>query len=196
MRPLRQARPTGRVVSADVAQAAVRAKQLIADAEATIAQQRLAFEESLESLRDELRNQARSEAELSLASKVIEVAALRQRSLERARDDIVELAKLMAQRVIGETLAIEPNRLVWMARRCINESRGSSQIVIFAHPGDVVSLGQQLEGLDPRVEIHVEPEPELQPGDLRIETDVGTLDARIGTQLANLAAKVRESLRV
>ncbi len=195
-RALRHAQPTGRIVNAEVTQAAVRAKRLVADAETNIAERRLAFEKSLESMRDELQGQARAEAELSLAAKVIEVAALRQRSLERARDDIVELAKLMAERVIGETLTMSPERLVTMARRCIDESRGSSHIVVLAHPREAVLLGQQLEGLDPAIEIHVEPEPALKPGDLRIETDVGTLDAKIGTQLASLAAKIRESLRI
>ena len=194
--PCPRQRPAGRVVDSEIAQAATRAKRLVADAEAVIAAERLQFETSLGRVRDELRIQARAEIELELAARVIEGAALRQRNLERAGDDIVELAKLMAERVIGEALTLNPARLVSMAQRCIAESRGSSQIVIFAHPGNADELSQGLQEADPTLAIRVEPDAELQRGDLRIETDVGTLDARIGTQLANLAAKLRESLRV
>ena len=192
----RQLRLFGRVVDGEVTRAAERARQIIADAEAAIAEQRLQLEKSLETTRAQMLQQAQADAEVSLAAKAVEIAALRWRSLVLARNDIVELAQVMAERVIGETLHLNPDRLVALAQRCIDEARGSSRIVLYAHPRDAAELSQQLEDLNPTIQIQVQPEPELQPGDLRVETDVGTVDARIATQLANLAVKIRESFRV
>jgi flagellar assembly protein FliH len=192
----RRTPPMGRIVERNVAQAAARAKQILADAETDLAERRLRFDDALDALRADARRQAQTEAESSLVEKVAEVAALRQRSLERARDDIVTLARMMAQRIIGESLSLDPERLVTLARRCIEEARGANRIDLFAHPADAARLGPLLKGVDSEIPLEIRPDPELGPGDLRIETDVGTLDARIGTQLANLAVKIRESLRV
>jgi flagellar assembly protein FliH len=194
-RPSRYERPLGRVLEGEVAQASTRAGQLIADTEARIAERQLKFEKSLESTRAALRREAKAEVELSLAAKITEAAALRQRQLERASDDIIKLAQAMAERVIGESLNLDPQRLMSMAQRCINEARGANRVLLLVHPADATRLAQQIEGLGVSVEVRVQPDPELQTGDLRIETDVGSLDARVGTQLANLAAKIRESLR-
>ena len=43
--------------------------------------------------------------------------------------------------------------------------------------------------------IEIVSDASLGPGDLRVETDVGSIDARVGTQLTHLAAAVFESNR-
>ncbi len=193
-RPSRHEQLFGRVLEGEVARAATLARKLIADAEARIAERQLKFEKSLESTRAALRREVEAEVELSLAAKITEAAVLRLRQLERARDDIIKLAQAMAERIIGESLDLDPERLLSMAQRCINEARGATRVLLFVHPADATRLAQQIEGLGVSVEVRVQPDPGLQAGDLRIETDVGSLDARVGTQLANLAAKIRESL--
>ena len=95
-------------------------------------------------------------------------------------------------------LGLCPERILLLAKQCIREGRGSSRLLLYAHPGDAAYLRQQMDQLNPDelVELQIQSDPDLMQGDLRVETDVGTIDARIGTQLANLAAKIRESFRV
>lgn len=190
--------PGGHVVAVEITQAAVQAAKIMADAKARIAQERLDFERDIESIRRDLLNCARIEAESALADKVIEVARLRQLMTKLAEDDIVTLARVLAERVIGEELGLRPERLLLLAKQCIREGRGSSRLSLYAHPDDAAYLRQQMDQLNPDdvVELQIQSDPDLMQGDLRVETDVGTIDARIGTQLANLVAKIRESFRV
>ncbi len=182
----------------EITDAAVRAKKIMADAQAQASQERLDFEKNIESIRRDLLNCARIDAESSLADKILETAGLRQLTIERAEDDIIALARVLAERVIGEELTLRPERILLLARQCIREGRGSSRVSLYAHPDDAAYLRQQMDQLrmDYTVELQIQSEPDLKRGDLRVETDVGTIDARIGTQLANLAAKIRESFRV
>ena len=188
----------GHVVAREIAAAAVRAQTIIVNAESRAAQERLDFERDIESTRKDLLNLARAEVEESLTYKILEIAALRERTVERAQDDIVALAQILAERVIGEELTLLPARILQLAKQCIREGRGSNHLILCAHPDDAAFLRSQLDQLnvDVTAEIQVQSEPDLMRGDLRVQTDVGTIDARIGTQLANLAAKIRESLRV
>jgi flagellar biosynthesis/type III secretory pathway protein FliH len=190
--------PGGHVVAGEITEAAVRARKIVADAQASATQERLNFEENIESIRSDLLNCARIDAESSLADKVLEVAGLRQLTIERAEDDIIALARVLAERIIGEELSLRPERILLLAKQCIREGRGSSRLLLCAHPDDAAYLRQQMDQLsmDDAVELQIQSEPDLMRGDLRVETDVGTIDARIGTQLANLAAKIRESFRV
>jgi flagellar assembly protein FliH len=188
----------GHVVCREITEAAGRAQKIITDAETRAAQERLDFERNIESARRDLLNLARAEVEESLADKVLEIANLRQHTVARAQDDIVALAQVLAERVIGEELTLRPERILQLAKQCIREGRGSKSLVLCAHPDDAAFLRQQMDQLnmDISVDIQIQSEPDLMRGDLRVQTDVGTIDARIGTQLANLAAKIRESLRV
>ena len=193
-----KALPGGHVVAGEITEAAERARKIMADAQASVSQERLDFERNIESVRRDLSNLARIDAESALVDKVLEVARLRQLMVERAEDDIIALARVLAERVIGEELVLRPEHILLLAKQCIREGRGSSRLSLYAHPDDAAYLRQQVDQLsmDDAVELQIQPEADLMRGDLRVETDVGTIDARIGTQLANLAAKIRESFRV
>jgi flagellar biosynthesis/type III secretory pathway protein FliH len=187
-----------RLVAAEVADAAVRAKRILADANARAAERLSQVEEDLATTRADLMTRVRADAGLALATETVKLVALRGRNIKRARDDIIALAQMMAERIIGEELTWKPGRLLNLAQQCMREARGSSCVVIHAHPNDAAYLSRHVEDfhMDPAIDVRIQSEAELSPGDLRIETDVGTVDARIGTQLEHLAAKLRESYGV
>lgn len=188
----------GRVVFGGPSDASERPRRILSDAKKQAAELLAQFERNIDSTRNDMLIQARADAELELVAKALEIAALRQRTLDQAQDDILTLAQVMAERVIGEELLLKPERLMNLAQQSIREARGSSRIVLYAHPDDAAYLNRAIDILttDSTVEIQIQSEPDFTPGDIRVETDVGTLDARIGTQLTNLATKIRESLRV
>jgi flagellar biosynthesis/type III secretory pathway protein FliH len=188
----------GRVVVGELSDAAERSRRILSEAKQQAAELRAEFERNMDLTRNDMMIQARADAEIEVVTKALEIAALRQRTLDQTQDDIMTLAQVMAERVIGEELLLKPERLMYLAQKSIREARGSSRMVLYAHPDDAAYLTRALDILttDGSAEIRIQAEPEFAPGDIRIETDVGTLDARIGTQIANLAAKIRESLRV
>jgi flagellar biosynthesis/type III secretory pathway protein FliH len=176
----------GRMAHDDQVTVAARAKRIVDNAEAAAAA-RLA----------EVREQMRAELALELTQKLLELATLRARVLERAETDIIQIARLLAERIIAEELALDPGKLVLMARQALREVGGATQVRIVAAPGAVEALRHEMSRLESSCAVRIEivSDVNLGPGDLRLETDVGSIDARIGTQLTHLAAAVFESNR-
>jgi flagellar biosynthesis/type III secretory pathway protein FliH len=122
---------------------------------------------------------------------------LRAEQAERDRRDLVravDLARAMAERLIGESLALDPSRITAIAKQALSTVRRVRSVAIFAHPDDASALERDIErlGLEgAAVEIHAD---EARPrGSLLLRTDLGTLDADLSLQLDRLAAALRES---
>jgi flagellar assembly protein FliH len=110
-------------------------------------------------------------------------------------DRQVDLARLLAERLLGESLRVAPEQVVALARQALGEARGARRITVVAHPDDAQILEHSLPalGLDPSV-ARVRADASRARGNLRIETEIGVLDAELAPQLERLALKLRESL--
>lgn len=167
-----------------LADAEAQAKALLEQAERAAAETRLRAEA-----------EGRADGAASLAAQAI---ALRSRELseaERRLDELVELARALAERLLGEELALAPERVVKLARQALAEARGARQITIEAHPDDVRMLRANLEALNVEADaVKLLSNPNRAAGNLKIVTDVGVLDASLAPQLERLALKLRETL--
>jgi flagellar biosynthesis/type III secretory pathway protein FliH len=82
-----------------------------------------------------------------------------------------------------------------LARQALAEARGARRLSIVAHPEDAALLSQSLASLGVAVDtVRVVSDAARQRGSLRIETDIGVLDADLAPQLDRLALKLRETL--
>ncbi|HEY0468797.1 MAG TPA: FliH/SctL family protein, partial [Polyangiaceae bacterium] len=187
--------PRGQLVRREVLAAAERARALIAAAEAQAAK----FTRDAEQAAAELRLRAEAEARADAAAKIaVRALALRHHEVqadERALDRSVELARLLAERLLGESLRVAPEQVTALARKALSEARGARRITLVAHPEDAKLLEVSLPalGLDAAV-AQVRADPARSRGNLRIETEIGVLDAELAPQLERLALKLRESL--
>jgi flagellar assembly protein FliH len=170
---------------------------------------------------DRILVQAREEAELLLAqarSQAIEAAAAAAREAEeRAQTDlaarwlalryrerqqpddaqrVISLAVALAERLLGASLELDPRRVVHLARTVIAEARGARRAVVDAHPLDAAALREHLmtAGLDVQ-SVEVRDDGALARGELRLHTDVGTIDARLTPRFERLAAALRDALK-
>jgi flagellar assembly protein FliH len=194
-REIRLGLPRGRVVdrsvlaAADQATAIVargeeRARRLIATAEAHAAELRLRAEA-----------EGRADAAASLAARALALAAREAASAERELDRMVEVARILAERLLGEALALAPERIVSLARQALAEARGARRLTIVAHPEDAERLERSLGELGVPAELtRVVADPRRPRHNLRLETDIGVLDAELAPQLERLALKLRETL--
>jgi flagellar biosynthesis/type III secretory pathway protein FliH len=83
-----------------------------------------------------------------------------------------------------------------LARTTLAEARGARRVVLRAHPDDASLLAAATARFDPDGRVHsVVPDPALGRGDFVLETEVGTVDARLGAGLDRLAARLKEALR-
>ena len=130
-----------------------------------------------------------------MAAHALSLATYEAKADERALERTVSLARLLAERLLGASLAVSPEQVVTLARQALAEARGARQLTIVAHPHDAQLLSQSLASLGVAVDaVRLKPDSARPRGSLRIETDIGVLDADLAPQLDRLALKLRETL--
>jgi flagellar biosynthesis/type III secretory pathway protein FliH len=187
--------PRGQVVRREVLEAAERAERLLAEAEARAAHVLKDAEHAAAELRLRAEAEGRADAAAKIAARAIALNAHEARADERALERSVALARLLAERLLGESLRVTPEQVISLAKQALSEARGARRITLVAHPEDARILEQALPalGLDPAT-AQIRADASRARGDLRIETEIGVLDAELAPQLARLALKLRESL--
>jgi len=109
---------------------------------------------------------------------------------EQARADAIEIAFLVARKILESELHQGPEALFALVRSAIRRSGDSRRVAVRLPPEDA-SLVQSDAGraaLDGLTAARVEfvPDPNLQRGDCVVDTDFGQVDGRLGTRLAEL----------
>jgi flagellar assembly protein FliH/type III secretion protein L len=114
--------------------------------------------------------------------------------VEREIDRTVDIAVLLAERLVGEALAIDPLRIVALATEALRETRGARRIRVEANSEDVPILAEALAALGDGI-ASVEASTELSRGSLVMHTEIGRVDARLEPQLRRLTDALRDTLR-
>lgn len=182
----RPAEERARRMAADVVQARAEAARILTDAHARRSQ--ILAEASASAMKE-----AREREEARLAASFLALRAEDERRIERDLDRVVELAVLLAERLLGEALRVEPSRIASLLASALEETRGARGVRIDASPEDVAALDEALLVLEYAAK--VEPDPALQRGSLVVHTDLGRVDARLEPQLARLSVALREALK-
>ncbi|HEV3193730.1 MAG TPA: FliH/SctL family protein [Polyangiaceae bacterium] len=162
------------------------------EAESLLAQARLQATEAAAAARHEAEEQAQTE----LAARWLALQSHQEQQPEADVQRVIALAVALAERLLGASLELDPGRVVHLARAVIAEARGARRAVVDAHPLDAAALREQLmtAGLDVQ-SIEVRDDGALSRGELRLHTDVGTIDARLAPRFERLAAALRDALK-
>ncbi len=137
--------------------------------------------------------EAREHEMARLAAGFLALRHAEERRVDREVDRLVELATLLAERLVGEAIRLEPARVAELAATAIQEVRGARRIRIDASPEDVEAIARELADVADVTDIQAD--PSLARGSLLVHTDLGHVDARLTPQLARLAEALREVLR-
>lgn len=191
----RRAPPRARIVARPVAEAKDAARALLERAHQE-AQQILARAEATANDLI-LQQQARARAD-ALCLVVGEALELRKRQAELSRnvlDRSVDFATLLAERLLGEELSLAPERVRALARQVLEEAAGARHAIIVAHPRDASELRAGLGSLGSMLDsVGIEDDPELERGHIRVETELGVIEADLRGQLERLATQLRKLL--
>ena len=136
------------------------------------------------------RQKAQAEAEAESVKRLAEclrqVARWRIHLAQGNQQQLLELAAAMADRLLGEQLKLEPERIVSLCGQVIAESAcQDQQLTIRLCPGDVEMAESWIER---QKDFQIEADESLSPGDCVITSLWGEVDARLGTRL-NLLLK-------
>jgi flagellar assembly protein FliH len=152
----------------------------------------LQAEEQAEQLRrSAIREGLREGAAQAEAACAVERARLREvadgitaavaRHCEAQAPALAQLAALAAETLLLDQLALEPERVVAVVRHALEHTLAATQVTVYLHPEDLplvhskAALGAALEW---------QPDPSLERGGCRIESDQGEVDATLSGRLA------------
>jgi flagellar biosynthesis/type III secretory pathway protein FliH len=188
--------PASRVLKGAVAEASLEAARRLDAAERRALEIVASAERDAAATRRQVYGEARAAAEADLAAAWLALRGSEARADELAMERTIELARAMAERLLGEALNLDPVRVVSVARQALATARTARRVVIHAHPTDAQALTGELSSLGlegASVQIHAD--EARARGSLYFETDLGTLDAQLTLQLDRLARSLRESRR-
>jgi len=169
------------------------AAQIVARAREEATQIRAAAVREAASVASAAASEARGE---ELARIAAELLVERARDGERDARDLdraVQLAVVLAERLVGEALVLDPARILALANEALREARGARRVTLDACEADVPALEAALAALGPEA-VAVRIDPALARGSLVVHTDIGAVDARLAPQLTRLAAALREAI--
>ncbi|HVZ33934.1 MAG TPA: FliH/SctL family protein [Polyangiaceae bacterium] len=186
-----------RIVPRAVADAHVAAAALLArarnEAKEILAHARAAADDLV------VEQQARARAD-ALCLVVGEALELRKRQAELSKsvlDRSVGFATVLAERLLGEELQLNAERVRALARQALKEAAGARHALIIAHPRDAAELRANLASLGDLLDsIGIEEDAGLGRGQLRVETELGVIEADLKGQLQRLAAQLKKLLEL
>ncbi len=141
---------------------------------------------------DEAREAGRQHGLAQVSEQLIRAKLLQTQVLEQAEKEVVALACKVAEKIIGKDLERKPELVVEICATAIETVRGAQQIVIRVNPKDAAILREhkpRMMELIGRVrEIAIKEDSEVARFGCIIETDSGTIDAQLVTQLEMLTS--------
>lgn len=106
----------------------------------------------------------------------------------------VELGIAIASKLLRTNLAAKPELATDMIAEALRLAAGQPQLRVFLHPADLARLGEQAQQVVQSLAACASPEliadATLQPGDCRLETKHGEIDARLDAMLHRIAEEL------
>lgn len=180
----------GAVVSAGVYDAHQAAQALLEEARREC--ERLLHEARAERelLRVQAREQGRQEGLAQVSEQLLRAKLQAASLLQRSEGESVALALRIAERLLGHEVARSPELLVDLCATALAQLRSAQAVVLRVHPQAAAQLREHkpalLERLGRGVDVVLKEDPEVEPVGCIIQTEFGTLDAQLGTQLEML----------
>jgi type III secretion system HrpE/YscL family protein len=140
---------------------------------------------------EEIRARAEVETRAAQADALMRVAVARDQELATVREAAVEIAMQAARHLIGEELAQRPELARTIAGQLLSRVQRARSVTLRAHPDDCAVLAAELDALRERAgtsgSLRLHPDPSITRGGCIVHSDVGSLDARVETQLSAIA---------
>jgi len=171
-----------RRISREVMDAKKEAERIVADARTRATEARA-----------EAAREAREQEIARVAAELLAVRDAEEKRAEREIDRTIEVAVLLAERLVGEALKVEPERIAALAHEALRETRGARRVKIEASPDDVKPLTSVLTEVS--ISADVVANADLARGSLVVHTDLGRVDARLSPVLSRLAEALREAMK-
>lgn len=119
-----------------------------------------------------------------VTEKLVRLEAMREKFYKEAENEVIKLVMAMAEKVIGKIVEDRPEVIKDVVRQALERSIGD-RITVRVNPEDYKTI-QNLEFkdvLDRTKRLHFKEDEAVSKGGCVVETEVGTIDAQIETQM-------------
>lgn len=183
----------GGVIDKKTLEARSRAETMIADAEteaAKIKQRAQKVLNEVEAVREKARKEGFAAGESKglsqVTEKLVKLEAIKEKFYRETEKDIVKLVVAIAEKVIGKIVEDRPDVIRDVVRQALERSIGD-RITVRINPDDYKTLVKEnvefRDVLDRTKRLHFKEDDTIAKGGCVVETEVGTIDAQIETQL-------------
>ena len=137
------------------------------------------------------RAEGRAEGFAEAAAARIEAALRRDEALAEAEQTVARLALSAAERLLGETLDASPARVASIVADAVSRARRAREVVVHVHPDDAPHVESLRASIAARAGsaavLAVRVDASLRRGGCVVDSELGTVDARLETRLDALA---------
>lgn len=171
-------------------ESARRARELVAAAQQRVteiedAAQARGHETGLEHGREAAQAEL-AEAVAAMHELVENVRQQRHTIIESAEPEIVKLAMTIGERIVHEQISVDPNIVIESVRHALTRLVGREVVTLRVHPADLETIRQHRDAIAASNDVEhlrVVEDQRVDRGGVVIETEAGTIDAKITTQL-------------
>ena len=121
-----------------------------------------------------------------MARTIEEISGLRQRGRREAEGDIVTLALAVARRILHRELTMDPEAILGLVKASLDKLDVRELHTIRVHPENASQLEKHFERMGLPRRLAVTGDSSLERGAAILETDRGSVDASVETQLAEI----------
>jgi type III secretion protein L len=193
-KPVLRPPPRG-VVSAEEYEAGTAGKQIIDKARADAAEIKATAMKEREQVFEEARKEARAQVVATQAEEIARAKMQAAQILSNANADIIDLACKVASKIIGRDLERDPETLLEICATATEHTRAAKAMIMRVNPKDAAILREKkprlMEKIGRTVEIAIREDADVEKGGCIIQTEFGSIDAQIGTQVGMLEALLK-----
>ncbi len=159
------------------------------EADALLEKARQEANDLREEARQEGRESGRSEGAAELTETIAQASVRLQELEEKLTSQLTDVAIAIARKILGQELQTNPDAVIKIVRNALAEkARQRQEISLRVHPEDLAIIrenkAQLLEVLSRAKEISIREDVNVERYGVIIETDAGTIDAQLDSQLA------------
>jgi len=121
-----------------------------------------------------------------LAQTLAELSSLRSRIRRDAEKDLLKLAIAIARRVLHREVTIDPESIEGLIKVALEKLQSRDLCRVRVHPSHEAFMKASFDRISNSKKIELIADASLRPGDVLFETEHGTLDASIETQLSEI----------
>ena len=180
------------IIGRETVEAKSEASDILEDARAQAQSLIDAATTEAEALREKAKTEGRQEG---IDQGATEVAQIIKRMTEHQQEQeaqvlpqLLKLVRKMAEKVIGSELEQRPEALVGMIKRTLHDkARQRRSLLLRVNPADLEVVRNErhrlMDALVRASDLAIREDDDISPGGVIIETEAGTIDARLETQL-------------